>query len=227
MKISIFGKTPESKSQLLRAVKNAGFVYDEKKPDIIISYGGDGTFLWAEREYPGVPKVLFRYSKICKKCHDLPIEHALKLLKKKKYKIKEHNKLQAKLYKRTLYAANDITIRNAVPTHAIRFKLLINNKQYKDEFIGDGLVIATTFGSTGYFESITRKNFKKGMGIAFNNTVVSQKPLILPKDTKIKVIITRGEAIVAADNEPKLHLLVGGKSITINTSKKKIKIISF
>jgi len=227
MKIAIFGKTPESKAQLNKAVKKSGFIYDEKKPDLIISYGGDGTFLWAERKYPGVPKVLFRFSKICNKCHNLPVEHALALLKKKKYKIKEHTKLQGKLYKTTTYATNDITIRNAVPTHAIRFELYLNGKKYKEEFIGDGLVIATTFGSTGYYESITRKNFKKGIGIAFNNTTTKQKHLVVPEKTKIKVKITRGEALVATDNEPKLHLLIGGKSITITKSKKKAKLVSF
>ena len=77
MKIAVFGKTPESKHELAAAAEKEGFEYEEKLPDIVISYGGDGTFLRAERKYPGVIKALFRYSNICKKCHNLPINHAL------------------------------------------------------------------------------------------------------------------------------------------------------
>ncbi len=227
MRIAIYGKTPESKAQLEKSIKKAGFTYTEKNPDIVISYGGDGTFLWAERKYPGIPKALFRYSKICKKCHNLPINHALALLKKRKYKIASHSKLEARVNNTTLLATNDVIIRNALPTHAIRFLVTINGKQINGELIGDGIVIATTFGSTAYFHSITRQTFNKGIGIAFNNTTVSQSPVFLPEKTRIKFTLTRGEAVVVADNEPRMIVLKPGKSVAITTSKKKAKLISF
>ncbi len=227
MKIAVYGKTPESKKELLKAAKKEGFAYNEKKPDLVISYGGDGTFLWAERKYPGVTKALFRYSKICKKCHDLPIDHAFALIKKKKYKIINHNKLEARVDKTTLLAVNDIVIRNALPTHAIRFTLEINGRKIDGEFIGDGIVIATPFGSTAYFHSIARKTFSKGIGIAFNNTTVQHKPLFLPENSRIKLTITRGEAFIVADNEPRMVVLTPGKSATIKISNKKAKLLSF
>jgi len=225
MKIAIYGKTPESKVQLQKAVAEAGFKYDEKKPDLVVSYGGDGTFLWAERAYPGVPKALFRYSKICKKCHNLPINHALTLIKKKKYEIVAHSKLEGRVNKTVLLGTNDIVIRNALPTHAIRFTIEVNGKKIDEEFIGDGVVIATPFGSTAYFHSITKKTFTKGIGIAFNNTTVEQKPLFLPEKARIKLTITRGEALAVADNEPRMIVLTAGKSIVIKVSNKKAKIL--
>ncbi len=227
MKIAVFGKTPESKHDLLKAVKKAGFVYNEKNPDIVISYGGDGTFLWAERKYPGVTKALFRYSKICKKCHNLPIDHALALIRKKKYRVIAHTKLEANIGKTLMLAANDIVVRNALPTHAVRFTLQINGRQLDGEFIGDGIVVATPFGSTAYFHSITQKTFAKGIGIAFNNTTTAHKPLFLPEKTRITLTITRGEAFAVADNEPRMIILKPGKKVTIRTSKKKARIISF
>ncbi|MEM3154515.1 MAG: hypothetical protein QW165_03035 [Candidatus Woesearchaeota archaeon] len=227
MKVAIYGKTPEKKAELFKAVRNAGFIYDEKKPDIVISYGGDGTFLWAERKYPGIPKALFRYSTICKKCHNLPIEHALTLIKKEKYRIAEHTKLQAKIGKTILIGTNDIIIRNAMPTHAIRFIIRINGKQIDGEFIGDGIVAATPFGSTAYFHSITRTTFKKGIGMAFNNTTIAKKPMFLPEKTRIQFALKRGEAFVVADNEPRTIILTPGKKITITASTKKARIIEF
>lgn len=227
MKIAVYGKTPESKIELIKAAKKAGFTYDEKKPDLVISYGGDGTFLWAERKYPGIPKALFRYSKVCKKCHNLPIDHALALTKKKKYKIITHNKLEARVDKTILLATNDIVVRNAMPTHAIRFILEINGKKINEEFIGDGIVAATPFGSTAYYHSITKKTFAKGIGIAFNNTTTLQKPLLLPEKARLRLTLTRGEAFVVADNEQRMIVLTPGKSVTIKTSKQKAKLLSF
>jgi NAD+ kinase len=227
MKIAVFGKTPESKQQLLAAAKKAGFTYDEREPNIIISYGGDGTFLRAERKYPGIAKALFRYSNICKKCHNLPIDHALALIKKKNYKIAILPKLEARIGKALLTAANDVVVRNAMPIHAIRFTIQVNGKKINEEFIGDGIVAATPFGSTAYFNSITRKTFSKGIGIAFNNTTKAHKPLLLPENTRITLTITRGEAFAVADNEPRMIVMTPGEKITITKSKNKTRIISF
>ncbi len=227
VKIAIYGKTPESKEQLKKEIKKFKFSYAEEKPEIVISYGGDGTFLWAERKYPGIPKALFRYSKTCKRCHDLPITHALELLKKKEYTIQEHEKIKAKIDSTTILATNDIVIRNALPTHAVRFILNIDGKQINGEFVGDGIVAATTFGATAYFNSITRKTFNKGIGIAFNNTTIQQEPLFLPETAKIQLTVTRGEAFLVADNEPRMILLTPGKTVKITGTKEKTRIITF
>lgn len=226
-KIAIYGKTPESKEELKKELKKVGFIYEEDKPDTVITYGGDGTFLWAERKYPGTPKALFRHSKVCKKCHNLPIIHALELLKKKKYTIKEFNKIQAQACKTKILAANDIVIRNLQPTHAVRFTVKVNGKKIDEEFVGDGIVAATSFGSTAYFHSITRKTFNKGIGIAFNNTTKHHPPLFLPETAKIEIKITRGEAGLVTDNEPRMIVLKPGNKIRITGTKKKVKIIQF
>lgn len=227
VKVAIFGKTPESKEQLKKEIKKFGFLYTEERPEIVITYGGDGTFLWAERKYPGIPKALFRYSKTCVKCHDLPIKHALELLREKKYTIKTHNKIQAQIETTKLLGTNDIVIRNALPTHAVRFLLKVNGKQINDEFVGDGIVAATTFGATAYFHSITRKTFNKGIGIAFNNLTKEHKPLFLPETAKIELTVTRGEAFLVSDNEPRMVILTPGKTVKITGTKEKAKIIQF
>lgn len=225
MKLSVYGKTPESKARLRNEIEQAGFAYDDNKPDIIISYGGDGTFLRAEQHHPGVPKALFRHSTICNKCHNYPIQHALTFLKKKNYAITRVNKLRARAGKDTLLATNDIVVRNINPLHAIRFTLSINGKQENGEYIGDGIVISTPWGSTGYYNSITRKTFTKGIGVAFNNTTTKEKPLLLPATARIKLTITRGEAHVAADNNPHIHILKEGQSVATQQSAKQARII--
>lgn len=227
MKLAIYGKTPHSKQKLRREADAFGFVYDEKKPDIVISYGGDGTFLRAEREYPGVPKALFRFSKICKKCHNLPIEHALELLKKKRYHVVENATLSAAILAKKFVAVNDVTIRNAEPTHALRFTIAVNGKKLPHDYIGDGVVVATPHGSSAYFHSITRKNFSSGIGVAFNNTTEEHAPLLLNERKKIVVTITRGFAHVCVDNNPDVLTVKKGTKITIKRGKQQSRIIVF
>ena len=34
-----------------------------KNPDVVVAFGGDGTFLEAEEKYPNTPKILIKYHK--------------------------------------------------------------------------------------------------------------------------------------------------------------------
>ena len=47
-------------ARVKRHLKKHGFSYTRLKPDFVVSLGGDGTFLVAERLYPGVPKLIAR-----------------------------------------------------------------------------------------------------------------------------------------------------------------------
>ena len=38
--------------------------------DLVIAHGGDGTLLWAERDYPGIPKLPLRDAATAPQCHD-------------------------------------------------------------------------------------------------------------------------------------------------------------
>ncbi len=201
-------------------IEKYGFKLDKKSPDLVLSVGGDGTFLISERLYPGIPKVLIKESKICIKCHDSPAEHILEKIKNKQFKIEEFQKLEVSFKDKILKAANDIIIRNKLPINAIRFEI----SNINEELIGDGIVAATSFGSTGYFHSITKKSFDYGFGLAFNNTTKHIEPLLLKNISKT-FKITRGEALVSADNNDKIFEIKEGDEINIYSSKEKARIV--
>ncbi len=225
-KISIYGKNKENSKHLSLLLKKFDFVIEKTNPEIIISYGGDGTFLMAERIFPGVPKALVRDSKICNKCHNHPIDRVFEMISKENYEIINFIKLKATVNnKENLICTNDFVIRNKLPTHALRFKLWINDKQIDDELIGDGLVISTVFGSTGYYYSITKESFTKGIGVAFNNIHKKIKHLIITELDKISVEIIRGDAVLVADNDPKIIELLEKDVINIEKSDQIVRII--
>jgi NAD+ kinase len=223
MKIAIFSKKPFEEI-LKEKVEKHGFKYSDTKPDIVLSIGGDGTYLRAERKYPKKPVLIIKDSSICRKCETDKFDEALEKLQKEKYKIKENMELETKIRRRKMTCVNEFSVRNRYATTALRFYVWINDKR-TDEIIGDGVVICTPFGSTGYYSSLGGKNFKKGIGVGFNNPTIKMEHLVVPENSKIKVKIIRGDAVFNSDNDPKVILLKKNEMIKIRKSKETTKIV--
>ncbi len=221
-KTFVFG---ENKKLIEREVKKLGFLIDRKKPDFIISYGGDGTFLKSEYLYPGVPKLILRNSQICKLCFEVENEVVLRKIKSGDFYFEKFSKLEANFKEKKILAANEIVVKNKLPQHCIRYNIFINEKKLKDEIIGDGIVVATVLGSTGYYRSITDSYFETGIGLAFNNSTEQIDHIVLKEDKKIKIKILRGPAILYADNQEKILDLKVGDEVLIYKSKKYFKLI--
>ncbi len=204
------------KARFQEQLRNEGFKIDEMRAEVVFCVGGDGTFMMAEAMYPGVPKVFIKHPWTCKKCRH-NVRPIIKEFKDGKYKIIEMIKLEAVVNndkKKKLVAFNDINIHYTLP-NALRFNLTINSKKVKGTIIGDGAVIATPYGSSGYYGSITRKTFKKGMGVAVNNPTIPVKKQVVGEDSVIEVEIKRGPGKMAADCLKKVIDLAEGDVIRI------------
>lgn len=220
-RINIFGKNIEKKEEFKQKLLEKGFEYSEENPDLVICYGGDGIFLIAERVFPEIPKILIRGSKISNCGIDCSIEEIIDKYEKKEYEIQKLKKLKA-IYRgefetRNLIGVNDIVIRNSLPTEAIRFRIKIDKKEFEKEFVGDGIVISTPYGSSkgAYFYSITQESFREGIGIAFNNITEKQERKIINAEGKIEIEILRGPGVLVADNNRDFINLEKGDKIIV------------
>lgn len=205
-----------------------GLKLNKKNPDIVISFGGDGTALYGERVYPGIPRILIKHSKTCNKCKEHDFSKVLTALIKNKFKVVEEIKVEGiinKNPKKKLIGLNEISIHHKIPTKSIRFRVKVNRKIIADEAIGDGLIVATPYGSTAYFYSISRKKFSKGLGIAFNNTKKRRKSIVVKGDSLIEVEILRGQGLMTADENERMIPLRMGNKILIRKTKDKARII--
>lgn len=223
MKILISGNNFK---ELEALVKGLGFEIVKSDPDIVVSFGGDGTLLTSERLYPGIPKLPLRNNLVCKKCPDHQDEVILKKLLQNKIKLKEYRKIETSVLYKKFYALNDFVIRNISPIHTIRFKIIQNNKLSK-LFIGDGLVISTSFGSTGYFKSITDQSFdksKKEWGLVLNNTTEKVKPIYPKSNEEIGFKLARGQATLSFDNSPEIFTIDEGSEVMFKLSNQITKI---
>lgn len=220
--VSIFGKRGSDIEPLVRA---AGFSIATEHPELVISYGGDGTLMHAEHAYPGVPKVLLKDSMICKKCSSYSNEEVLRRVSAGHYRIEELMKLEASANGQTLRAMNDIILHNGDPRHAIRYLLRVQDRVLGENIIGDGIVVATPFGSTAYYRSITDSSFEVGIGLAFNNSIEQSDHLVLDDASIITAHITRGPAIVYADNQSEHMVLDQGAEVVIRRSAERARIV--
>lgn len=222
MKALVFGK---NKTTIEPLAKEAGFEVVENNPEFVVSFGGDGTLMKAEHAWPGVPKIVLKDSLICKKCSALPNKEVLKRVRNGKYSIEELIKLEVMADGKTRTALNDIIVHNKDPRHAIRYSLSVNGRTLGEAIIGDGVVIATPFGSTAYYRSITDSSFELGIGLAFNNSTEQSDHIVLKEDSEIKIKIIRGPAIVYADNQEEEITLEKDSEVTIRKSKEKAQIV--
>jgi len=221
-KVFLFGKNSDS---IRHFIPQFNLELVEDTPEVIISYGGDGTLLSAERKYPGIPKLPIRDSKTCKKCPAHTTEALLKALAEGLLNFKYFPKLEAKTESADILAINDIVIRNTTPMHALRFRVFLNGQQIKpDVIIGDGVVITTPFGSSGYYQSITRETVNSGFALAFNNTTKHLESIKFTSPQDIKIVIIRGPGSLSSDNNPKIYSLKENDEVKITASPHKAQI---
>jgi len=222
MKLLIYGEHTE---EIRNLAKNAGFEIVDKNPDMLASCGGDGTLMRAENDFPGIPKFILKKSKTSKKGHDLSPEEILEKISKGKYSIEEEIKISATFKNKNITGLNEIIVHNSDPRKAVRYEIFINGMQIGNEIIGDGVVVSTPYGSTGYYRSITDSFFEVGIGVAFNNSTEQSDHMVLKENSEIVVKITRGPAVAYADNSDEEIALASGDEIVIKKSESIAKII--
>lgn len=217
LRVLVYGR---NLSDLLLLLQDFPIELVEDNPDLVITHGGDGSLLGAERLYPGVPKCPIRDRKQNPKCplHDEKTtlqrlfsgELEKSCLKKIQVITESGEKLQG---------LNDLMVSRDLLSSAIRYRIWVDGDLLRPQVVADSLVVATPFGSTGYFQSITHGNIKSGIGLAYSNAMDGMNFTVLPEDAEIKVRILRGPALLAADNNPNLIKLKECDSIKINMTE--------
>lgn len=188
----------------------------------LIAFGGDGTlidaFEFINNQNIDIPIIPIRNSNLCL-THNLNF-YKEALLKNSLVKTK-HSILVGNIDAINASAISEITIKNENIAQAIRFDVYINNQLYANNIIGDGVLICTSLGSTGYFKSVSNTIFKNGIGIGFINSTQHINHLVLSENDIIKIKIKRGNAILAFDKFiPKNYLMKDNSELIISNGKK-------
>jgi NAD+ kinase len=196
--------------------KLAGVELVEDSPDLVLTHGGDGALLGAERDFPGVPKLPLRDARTAPLCPDhASFEKRVEAFLSGDLPETRLMKLGGFCGSGMLKGINDVFIHNVDRVGALRYVVLIDGAPYGHEIIGDGVGVSTVHGSTAYYRSITHSIFKIGIGLAFSNSTEVTNHLVLPEDSVVEVRLTRGPGVLVADNSPDGIQLKTGESARI------------
>lgn len=123
---------------------------------------------------------------------------------------------------------SELTIVNADQTAALRFNVKINGKLFGENIIGDGFIVSTKLGSTGYYKSITRTMFVEGIGIGFINPVYSIPNVICKQSDTIEFELIRSSTIIITADKLKQEIdALNGWKIIFKDSCENIPILGY
>jgi NAD+ kinase len=213
----VFRRDP---SEVRKVLATEGFELVDEDPDFVVCYGGDGTVLFGERVFPEVPKLIIKTSRVCRE-YDYTLDELRDVLLKVRggnYCLHKKMKLETEAKGRKLVGLNEIQIHPKLPTQAVRFSLSVDGKECKD-LIGDGVIVATPFGSTAYYAATGGKRFKEGIGVSFNNLHGQrEKSFVVSEDSVVTVTVSRGPVWLLADNNEDFIELYAGDTVAIRKS---------
>lgn len=226
LRFAVVSKDGSAPAAVLERLLAAGHTKDDDCPDYVISYGGDGTLLGAERKYPGVPKLFIRYSKIGFLGQPIENEKVIDLFLKGEYFVLQTPKLAAWIIRKgkdrhsqplpedmlpsivnemviapiTRGPATRVRIDIEVPPHR---NPLIYVPSFEGTILGDVVLCSTPTGSTGYWKSAARSTFSEGIGLAVVASITAVDHAVLPHHTKIFITVDdeREAHICFADND--------------------------
>ncbi|MCQ2379756.1 MAG: hypothetical protein MJ025_02385 [Victivallaceae bacterium] len=212
MRIRIVGK---NLSEIRPILYRYGFIEDDRDFEMVITHGGDGALLGAERDFPGIPKLPIRDAATARPCKKHSLLDRLEHFRSEARTTTELPKLLGEFNGETLLALNDISLHSADLASALRYRVRIDGELYADEVVGDGVVLSSVHGSTAYYRSITHSMFRVGIGLSFNNSTEEISHLVLKETSKIEVEVLRGPGILVADNDPHRIIVPEGGVISL------------
>jgi len=248
MKFSIVSRGDDRsnkiKSKMKRYLIDFDLIYDDLQPDLVISVGGDGTFLEAFHRYVHRLKSTafigvhtghlgFYADWVPKEVEKLIIEIA-----KTPFQVVEYPLLEVTIRDKAggkedrFLALNEATIKTT--EGSVVFEVEIRGEHF-ETFRGDGLCIATPSGSTAYNKALGGAILHPSIEAiqitemaSINNRVFRTigSPLILPKHhtALLKPIVDRS-FLVSIDHFTDTYTNV--KSIQCRVAKEKIRFARF
>lgn len=209
-----------------------------KSYDMLLSIGGDGTFLRAATyiRNSGIPILGINAGRLgfLANVQQENIEKILKLVIKKEYTISKRTLLSVNCspkldaIKDLNFAMNEITVSRKDTASMITIETYLND-EYLTSYWADGLIISTPTGSTGYSMSCggpiltPDANSLVITPIAPHN--LNARPLVIPDKTTLKLKITGREENYLISLDSRIASASNESMLTIKKTPFKINMV--
>lgn len=220
-RIALFNKedaySQTLKQNLETRLMDLGYQLDEKNPELVVSIGGDGTFLRTIHQYVGQLNELVFVGihtgtlGFFTEYLDTEVDIFIDDLINHSFDIKKFPLLKLKVIDQEktqeVYALNEIRIENIKRSQCIDIDI---NQHHFETFRGTGFCISTQIGSTAYNRSLGGAIVHEGMNV-MQLTEISgihhkayrslASPLIISSDSKIRLTSSDfSDALVGYDH---------------------------
>jgi NAD+ kinase len=215
------------------------------KSDVIISIGGDGTFLRASKysflkEIPvmGINVGNLGFLTVVETSN---MHEALDKLLKNKYEIEKRMLLEGRFFKNRkaikneeipYLALNEFAITRSMLGKIIRFEILVNKISIK-KFAADGIIISTPTGSTAYSLSAGGPIVEPKSEVIIITPIcphtLLSRSIILSPDNELEIIISsRNETdSIGVDGKTEQVSIKPDHIFKVKKSQSKLKLITF
>lgn len=229
IKVIVVSHDKKAKSRIEKQLIANSLSIVKKNPDFVFVYGGDGSILYSERLYPGVPIVAIKGSSTSKTRFYIEdnLERIISMIKEDNYVIEKSIKLTAEIKNRKFDALNEIQVHNKNQYESVRFRVYIDGTLKHDNIVGDGALVCTPFGSGAYYYSIGGELFGKGLGLGFNNPHERIDSSVVSEESVIAIEIIRGIAFLVRDNDSLMISMKPNDLVVIKKSRDVARFLSF
>jgi len=209
--------------------------FSEKNYDLVISVGGDGTFLDASQFMYKVPLLGVNSNPAESIGHFCPIvsKQLQTFLEKKQYKIVNVSRLRVSIDgKQQAPVLNDVLITNIHPASTSRYTIQIGKQ--KEEQKSSGIWISTSMGSTAAILGAggRRMNYK---GTDFQVKIrepyinkgvrVKMDKIILDQNKEVKVLSKMRDGVVFMDGTKRVNTFIFGSKLVVSGNAPKLGML--
>ncbi|MDC1067672.1 NAD(+)/NADH kinase [Candidatus Kapabacteria bacterium] len=205
----------------------------EKKADVVLSFGGDGTMLFASKLMmdTGIPIMGFNVGKLgfLAEYPVIKLKESLQSLMDGNYRIVERSILECTFNGKSHNAINDFVMEKKNTSRMITIRAFSNNNHVAD-YRADGLIITTPTGSTAYSLSCGGPIITPGTPVVCLTPIsphtLTLRPLVIPDTAEISLTVESptGESNFVIDGQD-VFVVNDGDKVIIKKSDSKVKLI--
>jgi NAD+ kinase len=210
-----------------------------KDTTLVITLGGDGTFLAGARLAAprGMPLLGVNLGRLgfLTELDEGDIEAGLARFFKGDYRIEERNVLQATLTRHEKNIARSIGLNEAVISRSGEARMLRVEIDVGGQAVGvidaDGVMVATATGSTAYALAsggpILEPTLRDLVLVPINPFALTVRPIVFPPGQDIRLDVLRGPAELRIDGRRRSRIVQAGDALRCGSHPRRLKVVRF
>jgi NAD+ kinase len=210
-----------------------------KNTDLVLTLGGDGTYLAGARVAAprGIPLLGVNLGRLgfLTELEEDQLESGLVRFLEGRYRIEERTMLQVQLMRGTRSIARMIGLNEMVVDRAEDARMLRVEIEVGDQGVGvidaDGVIIATATGSTAYALAtggpILEPTLRDLLLVPMNPFALTVRPIVFPPGQNISLSIVRGPAELRIDGGRRGRSVATGDTIRCGSHPRRLKAVRF